>query len=111
MKKTTAILFALLALIALPAAAEAPADPHPAEATAPAALCDAAPRAAELQPVAEATRLAQACEVPPPLQDRDCVCALIYDPVCGCNGETYSNACFARCEVLFWTPGECGSSS
>ena len=23
----------------------------------------------------------------------DCVCMAVYEPVCGCNGVTYSNAC------------------
>ena len=39
-----------------------------------------------------------------------CICTLQYDPVC-CDGKTYSNDCFARCqcdEVI--TEGECGSS-
>jgi PKD repeat protein len=39
------------------------------------------------------------------------VCPAIYDPVCGCNGVTYANACVARYQngVLAWRPGECGS--
>ena len=26
----------------------------------------------------------------------DCLCAAVYEPVCGCNGKTYSNACEAK---------------
>lgn len=46
-----------------------------------------------------------------PNPDPDCICPAVYDPVCGCNGVTYSNSCFASCEVRSWTEGECGSTS
>jgi Kazal-type serine protease inhibitor domain len=48
------------------------------------------------------------CRVPPPFRPENCICPQIFDPVCGCDGQTYSNACFARCEVFSFTEGACG---
>eukprot|EP00397_Hematodinium_sp_SG-2012_P007155 GEMP01007197.1.p1 GENE.GEMP01007197.1~~GEMP01007197.1.p1 ORF type:complete len:833 (+),score=151.61 GEMP01007197.1:282-2780(+) len=41
---------------------------------------------------------------------RDCVCALVYRPVCGGDAQTYNNACSATCAGVSSVPGECGGT-
>ncbi|PCH93676.1 MAG: hypothetical protein COB85_06560 [Bacteroidetes bacterium] len=36
-----------------------------------------------------------------------CGCTFQYNPVCGCNGETYGNPCMAKCDRITYTMGEC----
>lgn len=73
----------------------------------------AAPGTAPVSPVLQAQPDqfpggGNSCRIPPPFQRESCICPLFFDPVCGCNGQTYSNACFASCEVRSFTPGACG---
>ena len=41
-------------------------------------------------------------------KDEGMACIEIYQPVCGCNNQTYSNSCYAgRDGVTSWSEGEC----
>lgn len=38
----------------------------------------------------------------------DCAYIMVYDPVCGCDGTTYSNSGEAGCNGIYeYTPGPC----
>jgi len=51
--------------------------------------------------------------IDPSLIDPDLFCLDIWEPVCGCDGVTYSNSCYAQnfSGVTEWTEGECETSS
>jgi len=40
--------------------------------------------------------------------NKEAICTMQFDPVCGCNGQTYSNACLAdNAGVTSYTKGAC----
>ena len=51
------------------------------------------------------------CDEEDPGHDAGCVCTEQWEPVCGLDGETYSNSCFAECVGVAFTMGECQGDS
>jgi len=70
----------------------------------------AGPKATTPQVIAETTSKKEIINPPTTKAVGDiknCVCIQLWMPVCGENGKTYSNACFAKCANVKFKQGSC----